>query len=369
MSTTINADDRRATNPVFNDNRLKLGLFGLNSGQVMTKAPDRYIADWKRSDASVKLASDAGLEAIVALITWHQRQFDTFTWCAALGARHPNPAVVATFHVQLVHPTFVAKAAATGDHITDGRFCLNVVAGSNSRSYQAFGMEMPDHETRYAQAAEYMELLKRLWTEDPFDFEGRHFQVFKAESQPKPVQSLPPIMNAGTSERGVLFAAKYADMVFTHFQEDMDSVRAQCASIKKLAWDEFRRPVQVWTHGYIVIRDTDAEAEEFLRYFAVEHADQARVAAMIKALSESAYEKIQDSERWKYQRNWAAGGGVALVGSPETVARRMAEFSAAGVDGILLNSIEPESMVSRLTADVLPLLEQAGVRKPFRAHY
>jgi alkanesulfonate monooxygenase SsuD/methylene tetrahydromethanopterin reductase-like flavin-dependent oxidoreductase (luciferase family) len=346
-----------------------LGLFGLNSGsQVMTTVPERYIADWKRSDAVMKLASDSGLEAMVSLMSWHQRQFDTFSWCSALGARHPNPAVVATLHVQLMHPTFVAKAAATGDHITGGRFGINIVAGSNSRSYQAFGMDMPAHETRYAQAAEFMELLKRLWTEDPFDFEGRHFKVQKADSQPKPLQSLPPVMNAGTSERGVLFAAKYADMVFTHFQEDMDSVRAQCASIKKLAWDEFRRPVQVWTHGYIVIRDTDAEAQEFLRYFAVEHADEARVAAFVKALGESAYEKIQDNDRWKYQRNWAAGGGIALVGSPETVARRLAEFSGVGVDGILFNSIEPESMVSRLTASVLPILEQAGLRKPFRTN-
>ena len=356
------------TNPIFNDNKLKLGMFGLNSGnQIMTLAPERYVADWKRSDECMRLADAAGLEAMVSLMGWQTRQFEPFTWATALGARHPTPAVVATFHAQLMHPTFVAKAAATGDHVTAGRFGINVVAGSSPRAYQAFGQELEDHGTRYDHAAEFMDLLHRLWREEAFDFEGRFYTVKRNESLPKPLQAFPPIMNAGTSERGLRFAARYADMVFTHLQEDLDGVRSLTASCKKLAFEEFGRTVQVWTHGYIVLRDTADDAEEFLRYYAEQHADQTRIEAWVKALGEAAPDTMPPADRWKYQRNWAAGGGVALVGTAEQVAARLCELSAAGLDGILFNSIEPEGMLERLTRDLLPRLEQAGLRRPKRS--
>lgn len=315
----------------------------------------------------MRLADAAGLEAMVSLMGWQTKQFEPFTWATALGARYFNPAVVATLHVQLMHPTFVAKATATGDHVSGGRFGINIVAGSSPRAYQAFGQELESHETRYAHAAEFMDLLYRLWSEEePFDFEGRFYKVTRNESLPKPLQRFPPVMNAGTSERGMRFAARYADMVFTHLQEDLDSVRSLTAACKRMAYEEFGRKVQVWTHGYIVLRDTSNEAVDFLRYYAEENADHARVEAWVKALGEAAPDSMPAAERWKFQRNWAAGGGIALVGTADQVAARMSELSAAGLDGILFNSIEPEAMLGRLTQDLLPLLEQAGLRRPTR---
>jgi alkanesulfonate monooxygenase SsuD/methylene tetrahydromethanopterin reductase-like flavin-dependent oxidoreductase (luciferase family) len=213
-----------------------------------------------------------------------------------------------------------------------------------------------------------MELLKKLWiAEDPFDFEGQFYKVTKVESQPKPIQQLPAVMNAGTSPQGMRFAAKYADMVFTHLQEDLDDVRRLTAECKRLAFEEFGRSVQVWTHGYIVVRDTEAEAQEFLRYYAEEKADHASVAAFTRALDDSADDRVRSEAAWKFRRNWAAGGGIALVGTGEQVARRMVELSHAGLDGILLNSIEPENMLEHVIRSVIPRLEQAGVRRPRQA--
>ena len=361
-------DPRAATNPLFNDNRLKLGLFGLNAGHlIMSLAPDRYIADWNRCDTSVGTASALGLEVAVSLMGWDvQAEFEPFTWAAALGARHAHPAMVTTMHVQLNHPTFVAKAAATVDRVSNGRFALNIVAGANPATFKAFGASLEDHETRYAHATEWLTLLRRLWTaEEPVDFEGRFYKVSGVLSLPKPIQQFPAIMNAGTSGRGREFACRNADIVFTHIPADLAEAKSHIADYKRYALETFDREVQIWTHGYTVIRETQKEAEDFLNYYAVEHADRARVEQFIATAGASA-ESMSREERWKFDRNWAAGGGYGLVGSMERVAEILVDLSAAGLDGILLNTIEPENMLDHLGRGVLPRLEAAGVRAPHR---
>jgi dimethylsulfone monooxygenase len=350
------------TNPLFNDNSLKLGLFALNSGgTMMTLAPDRFTVNWDRCDEAMRLASSAGFEVMVSLATWDRPEFEPFTWTAALGARHPKVATITTLHVQLMHPTFVARAIATADHITKGRTSINIVAGSNPATYAAFGMPFEDHEARYAHAEEFMELLYLLWSsEGPVSYEGRFYKVKDALCQPKPLQGRPAIMNAGTSERGLDFAAKHADIVFTHLPDgDLEATKKLTAHCKSVAFSKYRRKVQVWTHAYVVMRETQAEADAFLHYYAVENADRPRVEAYTKTLSQSGDGK---TESWKFARNWAAGGGIALVGTPETVARQLIALNKAGVDGILLNSTEPERMLATATRDLLPLLDQAGVR-------
>ena len=368
MITSWRDDPRQATNPLFNENALKLGLFGLNAGtQAMSLAPDQYVADWDRCSEIVGIADRLGLEAMVSLVSWGAKpELEPFAWATGLGAQHPHPAFVSTMHVQLNHPTFVAKASATVQAVTHGRFALNLVAGTNPDTFRAFGAPMEDHETRYAHAAEFLDLLRRLWTEDePFDFAGRFYQISKAVSLPKPRFGLPPIMNAGTSDRGRHFAAKYADLVFTHVEADLDDARVQLAALKELARREYQRDVQVWTHGYAVIRDTQPEADAFLQYYAVDQADAARVARWVKTLGDNA-ESRSAADKWKISRNWAAGGGVELVGTAESVAEKLQALARAGLDGILLKSIEPEAMLERFGRDVLPRLEQAGLRKPVK---
>lgn len=356
--------------PLFNDNKLKLGLFALNSGgTMMTLAPDRFQADWRRCDEAMRLASELGIEAMVSLATWaERREFESLTWSSALGARHAGTANITTFHVQLSHPTFIARAIATIDHVTNGRAAINVVAGSNPATYAAFGQTFENHDTRYAHAEEFMRVLDLLWSsEGPVSYEGRFYKFKDAICIPKPL-GRPPVMNAGTSERGLDFAARFADIVFTHLPEgDAEGSKALLQHCKEIAWSRYQRRVQVWTHAYVVMRDTQEEADAFLRYYAEEYADTKRVEEWVQTLAKSADAKTRTEESWKFRRNWAAGGGIGLVGTPERVAEKLVELSQLGVDGILLNSTEPENMLSYARRRLLPLLEQAGVRRATRA--
>ena len=96
----------------------------------------------------------------------------------------------ATSHVLTVHPIMAAKQATTIDHITGGRFALNVVTGWHRPEMEMFGAPMLDHDDRYQLAVEWLEIIKRLWTaEEEFDYDGKHFKIARAISSPSRCRS------------------------------------------------------------------------------------------------------------------------------------------------------------------------------------
>jgi len=374
------ADNRAATNPLFNDNTFKLGLFCHNASVIqMSTAPEKYSPTWPRSLEIGRLADAIGLEVIVSFAGWRgaypddpkhpsHREYEPFTWAAAMGAVTKYPAIIGTFHTQLTHPAFAAKAAATVDHVTGGRAGLNVVAGSSRLAFAQFGQAIEDHDTRYAHTEEFVEVMKRFWSleDQELDFDGRFVRVHHGVSVPKPIQRPnPPLINAGVSERGMRFAARHADIALTHLRGEEDDWRNIISAYKTLAANEYQRPIQVWTHGYVVVGDTEPEANDYLRYYAEERADKRWVEAWIAELGENA-PKLRPDQLVHMSRNWAAGGGQNLVGTPQTIAEKMVKYSRAGLDGILLTALEPEKMLGRMQEKIMPLLVQAGLRRPHR---
>src|SRR5918911_3121186 len=133
-------ETRRKTNPLFNDNRLKLGVFGLNvsRGCAITTAEGTLDVAWPNVRAIAKLADDAGFEAMVPVARWrgfggpshlNGQSHESYTWAAGLAEATERLAVFSTSHVPTVHPIVAAKQATTIDHISGGRFPLNVVCG------------------------------------------------------------------------------------------------------------------------------------------------------------------------------------------------------------------------------------------------
>jgi alkanesulfonate monooxygenase SsuD/methylene tetrahydromethanopterin reductase-like flavin-dependent oxidoreductase (luciferase family) len=372
-------DSRSATNPIFSDNRLKLGTFCNNSAMPqMSLAPERYCPTWDRSKAIASRVDAMGMEAILSLATWRgpiwgdarhvsSQEFEPFTWTAALSALCRHAAVIPTFHVKLMRPAFVAKAIATIDHITGGRAAMNIVAGNTEIAYAQFGETMEDPIARYEHVTEFTEVVKKFWSElDEFDYDGRYEKVRAGASLPKPLQApYPPIINAGASEPGRQFIARHADICFTHIKPEEESWEPQFSAYRKLAFDEYGRTVQVWSHGFVVVRPTQKEADDYLRRYAEEMADHRWVDGWLGKLR-AGVKELRPSQELYVTRHWAAGGGFPLVGTPEKVVDTLSRLSRAGLDGMLLTALEPEKMLDGWAADVMPLLEQAGLRKPFR---
>lgn len=278
-----------------------------------------------------------------------------------------NISIFATSHAPSLHPIVAAKQAATIDHISGGRFALNVVGGWNRPELEMFGAEMREHDERYEYLGEWLTVIRRLWTEnEEFDHHGTFFNVVGGTSSPKPLQNSIPIMNAAGSPRGMRFAAEHADLCFVIVHsEDPEEIRKQVDSYKSAAREQFGREIRVWTHSVVVQEETDAAAEAELRRFSVEYEDAESVDAWLQ-LMEVNSQMLPPEVAAEMRQRFAAGAGgfPPLVGTSETIAQRLEMLSDAGIDGVLLTWLDYDAGLSNFTGDVLPRLEKAGLRAP-----
>lgn len=372
-------DEARGTGLVGSLNRLQLGTFGTNgNGAAMTLVPERKPLNWPSALRAAVLADDAGFEAIVPYQRWKAYDglpwdhpsgtvFDPFVFAGAIAQATKYATVFATSPTLTNHPVLTARQASTIDHISGGRFALNVVAGWNRAEFEMFGMQMEEHTDRYDHATEWLEILRLLWTnKGEVNFAGKHFNIVKAVSEPQPIQRHIPIMNASGSAKGRQFAAKYADCCFVVMQSEDEAVcRKQVDEYKKLAREEFGREVQIWVHTYVVQRESQKEADDYLHRYAVEMRDNAHLDAWVRGLAADTKLMSPQALEAMRLRFAAGGGGFPLVGTPERIVDRLEMLSRAGVSGALLTWIDYEEGLTLWNGKVMPLLEQAGLRKPF----
>src|SRR5215467_3413754 len=190
MSAPQTEDEtRRRLNPLFNNNKLKLGLFGVNvsNGCAITTVEGRHEVTWPTCLAIARTADKYGYEAMVPVARWrgfggesnfNGTNFETYTWAAGLSQATKKIGVLTTSHVPTVHPVMAAKQATTVDHISNGRFALNIVCGWFRPELEMFGAPLMEHDMRYEYAAEWIEIVKMLWTrEDEFNYEGQFLRV------------------------------------------------------------------------------------------------------------------------------------------------------------------------------------------------
>jgi len=363
-------------NPLFNNNRMKLGVMAFNCsrGSTVTTDGDAWEMTWPDNVRLAQMADAAGFEALLPVGRWkgyggetnfNHRTFESFTWASGISALTEQIAVLATVHAPLVHPVTAAKQAATIDHISHGRFVMNIVVGWNKPEIEMFGVDWREHDQRYDYAAEWIGLIKRLWTEtEEFDHDGAFFKGRGLWSEPKPLQSPVPLMNAGSSEVGQAFSARHCDMNFVMLrQKSEDEDSAQITHLKRMAIENGRQS-QCWIHAYVVCRETEAEARAILDRYVNQHGDWATAAHMVKMFGiESRTLEPAVLEAFKF--HFIAGhGGYPLVGTPEQVVTRMQRLSDMGVDGILISWLDYLPECQHWIEGVLPLMEQAGLRMP-----
>ncbi len=366
----------RARNPVFNENAVKLAVFCPNApGAAKTLAPERLVPRWEDSRAICEFADRAGIEAVVGVSRWKSLVagkpedisgyiLEPVVWAAAMAVATRRTAIFATVHMAAFAPAVAAKQAATIDQISGGRLGLNLVAGWNRGEAELLGVRFAEHDERYSQAAEWTEIVQRLWvSEDEFDFRGRFYELKGAHLAPRPAQVPGPVlMNAGGSERGRDFCAGYAEIgLITVNSEDPGEIAAQVASYRRLAAAKGRE-LQVWTPVAIIQGDSDADAVRMReRIDALGDYEAART--QVEGLK-AAWNLDEGAQRRLTRRIVEGGGGWPAVGSAQTVADRLEMLSRAGLDGVLVSWIDFSAGLTRLVQDVLPILERRGLREP-----
>ena len=128
------------------------------------------------------------------------------------------------------------------------------------------------------------------------------------------------------------------------------------------------RSSQCWIHVYVVCRDTEKEARDYLHHNVIEQGDEAAVDNMIRIFGAQSA-TLSDDVLEAFKFHFKAGfGGYPLVGTPEQIVDGIARLTKLGVDGMLISWVDYLVECRQWIDRVMPLLEQAGFRQPLIAH-
>lgn len=369
------SSDRRQTT-MFNANKFKLGLFAPNcsNGLAMTTVPERWVSSWENNLALAQMAEDAGVEFILPIARWHgydgaevttqESTLETITWATGLLASTSRLSIFGTVHSPLLNPVFAAKQVVTADHIGRGRFGLNVVSGWNKTEFSMFGVGLREHDQRYEYTSEWLDVVKRIWSESkPFDFNGQFFKLEGVVGSPKPYfGDRPLLMSAGSSPAGRSFAAKHADCLFMHLVDE-DTLAQEISVLRDFAAQQGRSSMGIYSSGHVVCRRTQKEAEDYYEYYAVEKADFRSVETLMK--TRAAGRSLSPGKAAHNKRLLAGGiGTFGIVGSADFVAEKFRKLSDAGLDGMAFGLVNYLDELPFFVAEVLPRMERVGIRLP-----
>lgn len=212
-----------------------------------------------------------------------------------------------------MHPAICARMAVTIDHMSHGRFGLNIVSGWYKDEYMQMGLWPGDehYESRYDYATEYVTILKELWSIGVSDFKGKYFRLENCQCKPLPTREI-PIVCAGQSGRGLRFTAEMGDRNFVI--GDIDKLKEIGADLNAEA-AKCGRTVGTIALNNIIAAETDAEAQARFDYI-VEGADE---GALKNITGQAELDKSEGMSR-SLKKKAMFMGLPTLVGSFKTVA-------------------------------------------------
>ncbi|KDU94036.1 LLM class flavin-dependent oxidoreductase [Amycolatopsis mediterranei] len=217
-------------------------------------------------------------------------KLDLSTVLGAVAAATEHIGLGATYSTTYYQPFHVARTFATLDHLSGGRAAWNVVTSVNDAEAQNFGVEQHfAHDKRYDRAEEFIEVVAKLWDSweegailddrangvfaDPervheVDHQGEYFTVRGPLTVPRTPQGRPVIIQAGQSGRGMQFAAKWADLIFTA-DPSQEIAQEHYRQQKKLITEAGREAdtVKLLPMAYTIVGETETIAREKEKIF------------------------------------------------------------------------------------------------------
>lgn len=214
------------------------------------------------------------------------------------------------------HPAVLARELATIDQLSEGRLELGIGAGWKTLDYVRSGIPMDPPGVRVSRMIEHLAVLKGLFADGPFTFEGEHYAITELEGTPKPHRpGGPPILVGGGGRRVLRFAGAHADIVGVNasiHSGAIDEAAARDAMAdrfeEKVGWlregagdrmDELE--LNAWLSVAEVTDDADGFAEMIAPLFGVSPAEVLESPLTLIGSAEQVAERLEARRsRWGY---------------------------------------------------------------------
>ena len=332
------------------ENGFMLGIFQPNmQGNVyITAAPGLQESSYEVNRNIARVADEIGLSFSLTLGRWKSTPgdsvgychhgLDTYTLAAALLAITSRITIISTTHTAIWNPVIAAKLGADLDQIGNGRWGLNIVAGWNESEFQSMGVTLLPHEKRYEQATAWLAAVRELWTLGESSYKSEFFTLDHAECRPRPLQrGGPVVVNAGQSPTGMKFAMQNGEYMFS---------RAANVPEFRQVRDDMKSHAGFIANKQVIIAESDSaandRANEIVRYADLLAIARVRGRAGLDGQPMPPHE-IRDQLAADESLLRRMLFGDVTIGSPETVAREMAEWAVStSVDAVCMSMFDTE---------------------------
>lgn len=273
---------------------------------------------------------------------------DAWSTAAAIAAVTSKQELMVAVRPNFHQPALFAKAAANIDRISGGRLSLNVVSSWWADEAQQYGLQFDQHDDRYARTAEWIDVVRGLWTQERFSFDGRFYRTQDAICSPKPAHA-PVLYAGGESAAAKTMIAERCDAYVMH-GDPAAAIAPKIADMKARRADAGGAPMTFGMAAYAIVRDSEAEAKAELARITEVRDLPAGYANFDQWLSGTQLER-----ELKLQEYAVSNRGLRpnLVGTPEQLRERIAEYEAAGLDLLLLQMSPQKEEMERFAAQVI----------------
>ncbi|MER7082746.1 FMNH2-dependent dimethyl sulfone monooxygenase [Saccharopolyspora kobensis] len=341
----------------------------VSGGLVTSKIEQRtdFGFDYNRELAA--LAERNGFEYALSQVRYASsygaaQQHDPAAFSLGLLLATERLKLIVAAHPGLWHPAILAKFGITADLLSGGRFAVNIVSGWFKDEFTGLGEPWLEHDERYRRTEEFIRVLRGLWTRPGFDFSGDFYRIhdFSLRPQPHPVpgRAHPEIFQGGNSTAARQVAGRVSDWYFSN-GKDFDGFTEQVTDVRAVA-AEHGRTVRFGLNGFLIARDTEAQARDVLRQI-VEQADTEAVEGFRAAVRQAGKSTSDGKGMWADSGfadlvQYNDGFRTGLIGTPEQIAHRIVEYKKRGADLILLGFLHYLDDVEHFGRHVLPIVRE-----------
>jgi alkanesulfonate monooxygenase len=343
---------------------VKLPRFGVwalvhGSRAALQDPAEPYDASWARNKSLVLEAERLGYDSVLVAqhtINPHDPsldQLEAWTSSAALAALTSRIEIITAIKPYLYHPVVLAKMAQQIEHISGGRFAINVVNAWNRPELERAGIGFPEHDARYLYGREWLEVVSALLRGETVNHHGDNFHIDNYQLQPAdPFRARPRIYVGGESEPARELVAAQGDVWFINGQAP-DDVARLITDVSARTRPAGQAALRFGLSAFVIARETQAQADAHLAHLFA-------LAELDKPLRERQKVNI-DSKAVMHQtfaqspRVGSNGGTAAgLVGDYDVVAQRIAAFHQAGVELFMLQFQPFEADMRSFAEEVIP---------------
>ena len=284
---------------------------------------------------------------------------DAWSTAAALAAVTDRLELMVAVRPSFHPPAILAKQAANIDRISNGRLALNVVSAWWKDEARRFGAAFDEHDDRYGRTKEWLDVVDGAWTHPTFSHHGKYYNHDDIVLEPKPVshegRRRPTVYAGGESDTAKTLISRQCDAYVMH-GDPPDRIAPKVADMRRRREQASEAlgvdlpPLQFGVAAYTIVRDSEAEVREEIDRITNVAEGSPGYGNYRDWIANTKLEQQVSLQDYSVSNRGLRAG---LVGTPDQVAERVAQFAEAGVDLLLLQCSPQLEEMERFADEVI----------------